>query len=70
MSENTRISNAESGTVWPWLVSEETVRIAAGAMKGLVGTVVDHRANGRILMRINAGVCVEIDQDCLKVPGR
>ena len=66
MSEDKTIVNAESDTVWLRLAAGKTVTITAGAMKGLVGTVVDHRAHGRILMRIDAGVCVEIDQYCVK----
>ena len=66
MSDNTRIGNAESDTAWLRFAAGQTVRIAAGAMIGLVGTAVDHRTIGRILVQIDAGVYVEIDQYCLE----
>ena len=63
---DTRIGNAESDTVCLRFAAGQSVRIAAGAMKGLVGTVVDHRTIGRILVQIDAGICVEIHQYCLE----
>ena len=65
MSEHARFDNVESDTVCLRFVAGQTVRIAGGAMKGLVGTVVDHRTIGRILVQIDAGICVEIHQYCL-----
>jgi hypothetical protein len=65
MSAHTRIDNVESDTVCLRFVAGQTVQMSAGAMRGLVGTVVDHRTIGRILVQIDAGICVEIHQYCV-----
>ena len=67
MSEYTHFGNGESDTVCLRLAAGQTVRIVAGAMKGLVGRVVDQRTIGQILVQVDIGVCVEIHQYCLDV---
>ena len=59
---DTRIGSLETDTVCLRFVKGERVRIAAGSLKGLEGTVLEHRAVGRILVQILPGVCVEVSQ--------
>lgn len=65
-ASETRLGIADSDTVCLRFAEGQSVRIAAGAMSGMMGKVVDHRTVGRILVQLDIGICVEIHQYCLE----
>ena len=63
---DTRIGSTEGDTVSISVSPGQRVRISAGLMKGAEATVVQHRTNGRVLVRLQRGVFVEIHPFCLE----
>lgn len=59
---DTRIGKADTDTSLIQFSSGQVVRIAAGPMEGWSGTVVAQRSGGRILLLLEGGVFLEIDQ--------
>ncbi len=64
---DTQIGRAESDTVCLGLTSGQAVRVSAGLMEGFDAVVVQQRSRGRVLVRLEPGVFVEIHQFCLEV---
>ena len=65
-SSVTRLGNGDSDTMCQRFSLGERARIAVGNMEGLEGTVSGNRSGGRILLRLNVGVFVEIHQYVLE----
>ncbi len=63
---DTHIGRTESDTVCLSVEPGQRVRIIAGALSGAEAVVVQQRTHGRILVRIQRGVYVEIQQFCLE----
>ncbi len=59
---DTRIGSLGTDTVCLRFRKGDRARIAAGSLKGLEGVVLEHRAVGRILLRVFPGVCIEVNQ--------
>ena len=59
-SSETRFHGSDSDTHVQMLPPGQAVRVAAGPLMGLTGTVVERRGGGRILVRIQTGVFVVI----------
>ena len=68
MSE-TKIHRAESDTTCLRIRLGQEVRVAAGPLEGLEGTVIGQRTAGRILIEVTVGVHMEIHQFCLESKG-
>lgn len=63
---DTQIGRADNDTMCLGLTPGQHVRITAGLMSGAEATVVQHRPQGRVLVRLQPGVYVEILQYCLE----
>lgn len=66
---DTRIHRSESETALLRLTVGQEVRVGVGFLKDHVGTVIEQRAAGRVLVRLQDGVYVEIHQFCLETTG-
>ena len=62
----TPTSGAESDTICLGVAPGQRVRIAAGSMEGSEAVVIVQRTRGRVLVRLQEGVYVEIQQYCLE----
>jgi hypothetical protein len=47
----------------------QPVRICSGTLTGLSGTLTELRSSGRASIKLQEGVCLEIDQSCLDQEG-
>ncbi len=63
---DTHIGRADSDTMCLGVSPGQRVRISAGLMEGSEATVVQQRTQGRVLVRLQHGVYVEIYQYCLE----
>ena len=63
---DTRIGSAEGDTLCLRISPGQRVRINAGLMEGSEAVVVQQRTHGRVLVRVQHGVYVEISQFCLE----
>jgi hypothetical protein len=63
---DTHIGRADNDTMCLGFAPGQHVRIAAGLMSGAEATVIQQRPQGRILVRLQPGVYVEILQYCLE----
>jgi transcription antitermination factor NusG len=63
---DTHIGRAESDTVCLGFSPGQSVRISVGLMEGFEAVVVQQRMRGRVLVRLEPGVFVEIHQFCLE----
>jgi hypothetical protein len=63
---DTQIGRADSDTMCLGVSPGQRVRISAGLMEGSEATVVQQRTQGRVLVRLQHGVYVEIYQYCLE----
>ncbi len=63
---DTHIGRAETDTVCLSVKPGQRVRIVAGLLEGCEAIVVQQRSHGRILVRVQQGVFVEIHQFCLE----
>ena len=63
---DTHIGRAESDTICLGVAPGQHVRISAGLMEGSEAIVVQQRTHGRVLVRLQHGVYVEIHQFCLE----
>jgi hypothetical protein len=63
---DTHIGRAESDTICVGVSPGQCVRIVAGLMEGSQAIVVQQRSQGRVLVRLQQGVYVEIQQYCLE----
>ncbi len=63
---DTHIGRADSDTVCLSVKSGQLVRIVAGPLEGSDAIVVQSRTHGRVLVRVQQGVYVEIHQFCLE----
>ncbi len=63
---DTHIGRAESDTVCLSVTPGQRVRIMAGLLEGSEAIVVQQRTHGRVLVRVQQGVYVEIQQFCLE----
>ena len=63
---DTHIGRGGGDTVCVGISPGQCVRIAAGLMQGSQAIVVQQRSEGRVLVRLQQGVYVEIQQFCLE----
>ena len=63
---DTHIGRAESDTVCLSVTAGQRVRIVAGLLEGSEAIVIQQRTHGRVLVRVQQGVYVEIQQFCLE----
>ncbi len=63
---DTHIGRAGGDTVCLGALPGQHVRIAAGLMEGSRAIVVQQRSRGRVLVRLQQGLYVEIQQFCLE----
>jgi hypothetical protein len=63
---DTHIGRADGDTVCLSVSPGQRVRIVAGLLQGSEATVVKQRARGRVLVCVQHGVYVEIQQFCLE----
>ena len=63
---DTWIGSEGSDTVCIQVLPGQRVRISAGLMEGSEAVVVEQRTHGRVLVRMEHGVYVEIHQFCLE----
>lgn len=63
---DTRIGNTESDTVSLGITRGLRVRVCAGELEGLEGTVVERRPGGKILIRVQHAIYIEIARFYLK----
>jgi hypothetical protein len=63
---DTHIGRADGDTMCLGVSPGQRVRISAGLMEGSVATVIQQRSQGRVLVRLQQGVYVEIYQYCLE----
>jgi len=63
---DTHIGRADHDTVCLSVSPGQRVRIIAGLLEGSEAIVVKQRSHGRILVRMQQGVYVEIQQFCLE----
>ena len=63
---DTHIGRGGTDTVCVGVSPGQSVRIAAGLMEGSQAIVVQQRSQGRVLVRLQQGVYVEIQQFCLE----
>ncbi len=59
---DTQIGQFDGDTVCLKFVKGQRVRVATGSLKGLEGTVLEHRSVGRVLVQLQPGVCIEVGQ--------
>ena len=64
--EDTRLRSADSDTVCLQWSAGQRVRIATGSMEGLEGTIIEQRTAGRVLVRLQGSVYVELHNYCLE----
>ncbi len=63
---DTHIGRADGDTVCLSVSPGQRVRIVAGPLEGSNAIVVQSRTHGRVLVRVQQGVYVEIHQFCLE----
>ena len=63
---DTHIGRADGDTVCLSVSPGQRVRIIAGLLEGSEAIVVKQRTHGRVLVRVQQGVYVEIQQFCLE----
>ena len=63
---DTQIGRADNDTMCLGVSPGQRVRISAGLMEGSEAIVVQQRTQGRVLVRLQHGVYVEIYQYCLE----
>lgn len=63
---DTHIGRADNDTMCLGFSPGQHVRVTAGLMSGAVATVIQQRPQGRVLIRLQPGVYVEILQYCLE----
>lgn len=63
---DTHIGSADGDTLCLRISPGQRVRITAGLLEGSEAVVVQQRTHGRILVRVQQGVYVEIHQFCLE----
>jgi hypothetical protein len=63
---DTHIGHGGGDTVCVSVSPGQPVRIMAGVMEGSQAVVVQQRSQGRVLVRLQQGVYVEIQQFCLQ----
>ncbi len=63
---DTQIGRAENDTVCLSVAPGQRVRIIVGVLEGSEAIVVQQRSHGRVLVRVQQGVYVEIQQFCLE----
>lgn len=63
---DTHIGHGDGDTVCLSVSSGQRVRIIAGVLEGTEAVVVNQRTPGRVLVRVQHGVYVEIQQFCLE----
>ena len=63
---DTHIGSAAGDTVCLSVSPGQRVRISAGLLQGSEAIVVKQRTHGRVLVRVQQGVYVEIQQFCLE----
>jgi len=63
---DTHIGRATGDTVCLGVKPGQNVRISAGLMVGSEAIVVQQRSQGRVLVRLQQGVYIEIQQFCLE----
>ncbi len=64
---DTQIGRADRDTVCLGLAPGQSVRISVGLMEGMEAVVVQPRMGGRVLVRLQRGVFVEVHQFCLEM---
>jgi hypothetical protein len=64
---DTRIGTNESDTLALGVACGLRVRVCAGQLNGLEGTIVNRRPNGNVLVRSQHGVYVEVPRFLLQV---
>ncbi|MFV1967621.1 MAG: hypothetical protein ACC628_19505 [Pirellulaceae bacterium] len=65
-SSDTQIATMDSDTVALGITFGLAVRIGGGELEGLSGTLIAQRSSGRLLVRLEHGVYVEIDRYLLE----
>ncbi len=65
-ASDTHIGRAGGDTVCLSVAPGQRVRVVAGLLDGSEAVVVRQRTNGRVLVRVQEGVYVEIQQFCLE----
>lgn len=63
---DTHIGRPDGDTICLRVSPGQHVRVIAGLLEGSEATVVKQRAQGRVLIRVQRGVYVEIQQFCLE----
>ncbi len=63
---DTQIGRGAGDTVCRGFVPGQPVRIAVGRMEGIEAVVVQQRMRGRVLLRLQRGIFVEVHQFCLE----
>lgn len=63
---DTDIGQADSDMMCLDVSAGQRVRISVGLMEGLEAIVIRHLSSGRVLLRLQPGVYVEVLQDCLE----
>ena len=63
---DTHIGRSDGDTICLRVRPGQHVRIIAGLLEGAEAIVVKQRARGRVLIRVQQGVYVEIQQFCLE----
>lgn len=63
---DTHIGRAESDTLCLSLARGQRVQVVAGPLEGTRAVVVKQQSNGRVIVRIDQGLYLEIQQYCLE----
>ena len=63
---DTDVGLADSDTMCLGVSTAQRVRISAGLMEGLEAVVIRRLSSGRVLLRLQPGVCVVVLQCCLE----
>lgn len=63
---DTHIGRAESDTLCISVARGQRVRIVAGPLEGTQAVVVKPQSNGRVIVRVDQGLYLEIQQYCLE----
>lgn len=63
---DTHIGRVDNDTLCLSISPGDSVRVSAGMMQGIEATAVQQRTHGRVLVRVERGLYVEIHQFCLE----